>query len=152
MHKISCTILSLCLSFGLFACGTQNVAKDYMKNGGGKTYSGDASPAADQDSDPANDSASENAGEESANAETGDGESTGDASTGNTIAGNKLLEPCMSCHTTGGLAGKVVLNAKIIPGLDKALTGSNSAFHVPFQESFKAPLRTDLEAALKAIP
>jgi mono/diheme cytochrome c family protein len=144
------TLITLALGMLAASCGSQNVAEDYMKSQSSVTAA-DASPAPTTDASP----------KPEANMDKQDGppvvspnDSEGakePAPAGDVARGNKLLSACSTCHIPGGLAKGVVLNASAVSRLDTAFTGQQSAIHSVFAESFQAPGRVDLEAALSAI-
>lgn len=140
-------LVALSISAFLISCGSSNVAKDYIAQGGPQTAA-DATPDAEDAEKPADDTA----GEDGTGTDTEEGTDDTSAPAGDVTKGNALLQNCVACHNSGGLAKNMTLNAAAVSRLDAAFTGAQSAFHSVLPEAFEAPGRADLEAALNAIP
>lgn len=146
---------SVLLSALLMSCtDQQSVAASYKERlSTGATGVGDSTPNNDGtgtgDTDPGTGDTDPGTGDTDPG--TGDADpGTGDATTGDVAKGQAFLQNCKACHTTGGLAGGVTLDATAIPRLDTAYTGIQKANHQAFSAAF-VDGRADLEAALNAV-
>ncbi|MES2746528.1 MAG: hypothetical protein V4655_13935 [Bdellovibrionota bacterium] len=146
------TLVTLAFGAMIVACGTQNVADDYLKKGAAQTAA-DATPStqADPQDDTNTEPKTEPKTDETPPTDTGMDTGTVMPAAGDLTKGNALLQDCAACHNSSGLAKSVTLNAAAIARLDTAFTGKQAALHAVLSESFEQPGRADLEAALKAV-
>ncbi|RZA25256.1 MAG: hypothetical protein EOP10_07395 [Proteobacteria bacterium] len=144
------TLVTLAFGAMIVACGTQNVADDYLKNGGSQTAA-DAQPTTQADQKDETKSDTETTDDTQTETDTGMDAETPAPATGDLTKGKALLQECAMCHNSSGLAKSVTLNSAAVTRLDTAFTGKQAALHAALSESFQQPGRNDLEAALKAI-